>query len=214
MRRMVNENEISQIYMSDNIKAISSDILNKLKAGDIVLKNTNGQLHAYSVSFKKDDEGICLTYSDASVVETISYDYIGEQWVYNSTDITPLNVQSDWNENDNTKVSFIKNKPTIPHLYQYYFDGNDTANESIFINVISPNNFNNLDDLLDWLLNKDEYYYCGIYYEFGTSETNYNFSKIGLIDGAYAPLDIYSEQVGTQKWNISTLSSFRKNQLF
>lgn len=106
MRRMVNEKDIalmedlnnnnissmtiSQRYIVDNIKTISNDVLNKLKVGDIVLKNTNGQFHAYSVSFKKDDEGICLTYSDASVVETQSYDLVDGVWTYNSEDKTNL----------------------------------------------------------------------------------------------------------------------------
>lgn len=86
----INSQTISQLYIVDNIKAISGDILTKLKAGDIVLKNTNGQLHAYNVSFKKDGTGICLTYTDASVVETQSYDYTNGAWVYNSEDKTNL----------------------------------------------------------------------------------------------------------------------------
>ena len=38
------------------------------------------------VSYKKDDTGMCLTYADASVVETQSYDYTEGHWVYNSED--------------------------------------------------------------------------------------------------------------------------------
>lgn len=98
----VNSNTISQIYIVDNIKAISGDILTKLKAGDIVLKNTNGQLHAYNVSFKKDGTGICLTYTDASVVETQSYDYKNSAWVYNSEDKTNL---VNYSAGDNVNIT-------------------------------------------------------------------------------------------------------------
>lgn len=98
----INSNTISQVYIVDNIKAISGDILTKLKAGDIVLKNTNGQLHAYNVSFKKDGTGICLTYTDASVVETQSYDYTNGAWVYNSEDKTNL---VNYSAGDNVNIT-------------------------------------------------------------------------------------------------------------
>lgn len=98
----INSNTISQIYIVDNIKAISGDILSKLKAGDIVLKNTNGQLHAYNASFKKNGEGICLTYTDASVVETQSYDYTDGAWVYNSEDKVNL---VNYSAGDNVSIT-------------------------------------------------------------------------------------------------------------
>lgn len=78
----------------ENITSISGEILSNLKAGDVILKKTGEQYHSYRVSFKKDDEGICLTYTDASVVETVSYDLVGTTWTYNSTDVTPLGVVS------------------------------------------------------------------------------------------------------------------------
>jgi len=74
-----------------NITNIASDVLDELKAGDTVLKQTGNMVHAYNVSYKENGQGICLTYADASVVETVSYDYVGSEWVYNSTDVTPLN---------------------------------------------------------------------------------------------------------------------------
>ena len=98
----VNSQSISQLYIVNDIKAISGDILSKLKAGDIVLKNTNGQLHAYNVSFKKDGEGICLTYTDASVVETQSYDYTNGAWVYNSEDKTNI---INYSAGDNVSIN-------------------------------------------------------------------------------------------------------------
>ena len=73
-----------------SITTITTAQLNALKAGDVVIKNENGNKHTYVVSYKEDGVGICLTYTDASVAETVSYDYTDAQWVYNSTDITPL----------------------------------------------------------------------------------------------------------------------------
>lgn len=72
-----------------NIKNISSAIINKLDCGDIVLKKDSSGLHAYIVSFRN-ATGICLTYTDASVIETQSYDKVGQNWVYNSEDKSTL----------------------------------------------------------------------------------------------------------------------------
>lgn len=101
-----------------SIDHITSEDLSSLECGDIVCKEDATGKHSYIVSYKS-EEGICLTYVDATTSETVSYDYIGGQWVYNSTDITPLNAQSDWNEEDNTKVSFIKNKPIAVSKLSY-----------------------------------------------------------------------------------------------
>ena len=72
------------VYSVTDIKAIPQDVCNALKVGDIVNKGN----HSYRVSFKKSDEGMCLTYVDASRVETQSYDLIGDVWTYNSEDLT------------------------------------------------------------------------------------------------------------------------------
>ena len=72
-----------------SIDHITSEDLSSLECGDIVCKEDATGKHSYIVSYKS-EEGICLTYTDASVVETVSYDYTGGEWVYNSTDITPI----------------------------------------------------------------------------------------------------------------------------
>ena len=61
-----------------------------LEAGDVVIKTTTNQKHSYRVSYKEAGVGLCLTYSDASTVETVSYDYTNGHWVYNSTDTTTI----------------------------------------------------------------------------------------------------------------------------
>lgn len=69
-----------------NVKSLTDEQCNKLQCGDVVVKKTGEQEHAYVVTFKQDKTGMCLTYTDASVVETQSYDYVGGHWVYNSED--------------------------------------------------------------------------------------------------------------------------------
>ena len=77
---------------TDDITGLSSSVLSQLSCGDIVIKKTGKQKHAYRVSYKGEGvgEGLCLTYVDASCVETVSYDFTAEGWAYNSTDVTPL----------------------------------------------------------------------------------------------------------------------------
>ena len=64
----------------------NADIEN-LSCGDVVLKEDSSGKHAYLVSFKS-ATGLCLTYCDASCVETQSYDKVGTNWQYNSEDLT------------------------------------------------------------------------------------------------------------------------------
>lgn len=85
---------VQSVYEVANIKAVGDDILGKVKAGDIINKITGNQKHAYVVSYKENNTGICLTYTDASVVETQSYDYTAGHWVYNSEDKSELGASS------------------------------------------------------------------------------------------------------------------------
>lgn len=71
-----------------DITAIPKDVLDALLPGQAVVKITGKQRHTYIVSYKGEGngEGICLTYTDASLIETVSYDRTAEGWAYNSTD--------------------------------------------------------------------------------------------------------------------------------
>ncbi len=77
----------------DDITAISGRTLEDLQCGDLVVKETieDGKAlhHCYIVSHRQ-ATGMCLTYADASCVETVSYDKVDGVWTYNSTDITPI----------------------------------------------------------------------------------------------------------------------------
>ena len=72
-----------------NIKQLTNEQINMLRCGDWIVKKTGNQEHAYKVTFKS-PTGICLTYMDASVIETQSYDLVDGNWVYNSEDKTPV----------------------------------------------------------------------------------------------------------------------------
>ena len=73
-----------------DITKLTSDQCEALQCGGVVIKKTGNQKHRYVVSYKEDHVGMCLTYTDASVVETVSYDYTNKNWVYNSTDVTHI----------------------------------------------------------------------------------------------------------------------------
>ena len=81
---------IPRILEAKDITKLSLEQCRKLRCGDAVVKLTGNQNHRYFVSYKEEKVGMCLTYVDASVVETVSYDYTDGDWVYNSTDVTHI----------------------------------------------------------------------------------------------------------------------------
>lgn len=99
MRQMFSEKEIvklveellkNRVMKVENMAQLTDEQCGALKCGDVIVKRDASGDHAYHVSFQKDNVGLCITYVDASRVETVSYDYTEGHWVYNSTDITPL----------------------------------------------------------------------------------------------------------------------------
>ena len=74
-----------------DITDLTDEQLDALNVGDKLAKKTGTAEHLYTVTYKDaENGGICLTYMDASVVETVSYDHTESGWAYNSTDKTPL----------------------------------------------------------------------------------------------------------------------------
>lgn len=74
-----------------DITALTGDQLDALNVGDKVAKKTGTAQHLYVVSYKDaENGGLCLTYTDASTVETVSYDHTESGWAYNSTDKTNI----------------------------------------------------------------------------------------------------------------------------
>ena len=75
----------------EDITKLTNDQLDALDAGSIVAKITGTAKHLYIVSYKDaENGGLCLTYTDASTVETVSYDHGESGWTYNSTDVTHI----------------------------------------------------------------------------------------------------------------------------
>lgn len=74
-----------------DITALTAAQLDGLNVGDKVAKVTGSDKHIYVVSYKAETGGgLCLTYTDASTVETVSYDRTDDGWAYNSTDKTNI----------------------------------------------------------------------------------------------------------------------------
>lgn len=94
----IDTNDAKYLFTSDyqrvvvaDVKNIDGEILSQLQCGDVVIKHDESGEHAYVVSYRG-ETGICLTYADASCVETQSYDYVdGTGWVYNSQDLSFIN---------------------------------------------------------------------------------------------------------------------------
>ena len=87
MRKFVKKIEVKDITKMTDYE------INKLECGDLVVKITvEGQRelrHTYVVSYKENNQGICLSYSACGYLETVAYDFNAEtgHWVYNSTDV-------------------------------------------------------------------------------------------------------------------------------
>jgi len=83
-----------QRFEVTDINSIDGTILDALQCGDQVVKITGKYNHLYTVSYKGDGvgQGICLTYVAAGLIETVSYDYTENGWVYNSTDKCTINI--------------------------------------------------------------------------------------------------------------------------
>lgn len=86
----------------EDIEALTDEQLENLKAGDIVLKLTDGMKHTYIVTYKEDRVGLCLSYFDFGYSETVSYDYDSEFEAWTLNDVERLNIKQ---EIDNLKSS-------------------------------------------------------------------------------------------------------------
>lgn len=83
-------NAAAPIEVTD-ITKLTGEQLDGLEVGARVAKKTGTAKHLYVVSYKDaENGGLCLTYTDASTVETVSYDHSESGWAYNSTDKTHI----------------------------------------------------------------------------------------------------------------------------
>lgn len=142
-----------------DVKALTTAQCNSLRCGDIVTKEDSTGKHAYIVTYKKDDTGMCLTYADGSgYIETVSYDLTGDEWVYNSTDVFKggediaalqeiVDVTNDKiivNEITSTEYSIGASKPIIETMSGYTSSvtptDTDKAVNPIYIGVCKNGN--------------------------------------------------------------------------
>ena len=131
------------VINTDNITALSTETIEGLKAGDIVLKHTGNQIHAYKVTYKEEHQGICISYYNAGYSETVSYDYVDGAWVYNSTDTSRVKNYSAGNGISINDEGVITNtnpdKQLYLHTIRYYY-----SNFSIMLSFVcdAPNQLN------------------------------------------------------------------------
>lgn len=130
------------VINTDNITALSTETIEDLKAGDLVLKHTGNQIHAYKVTYKEEHQGICISYYDAGYTETVSYDYVDGAWVYNSTDVVTPTEYSAGNGisiENNTITNTKPDKQLYLHTIRYYY-----SNFSVMLSIIcdSPTRLN------------------------------------------------------------------------
>lgn len=74
----------------ESVEELTSAQCDALVCGQVVIKNENGNKHAYVVSYKEEGQGLCLTYADCENVETIAYDCVEGEWGFNSKDVTHI----------------------------------------------------------------------------------------------------------------------------
>ena len=79
---------VKRVVVTD-MENIRGEVLEALKAGDVVVKEDSTGAHSYLVSFRS-DTGICITYTDCENVETVAYDKIEGVWTFNSKDVTNI----------------------------------------------------------------------------------------------------------------------------
>ena len=88
-------NQPIELENTTDIEHLSDEFLDRLKAGDILTKQTGKQKHTYVVSYKEEKHGICITYVACGYMETISYDYTAGHWVFNSKDVIEVPSKSE-----------------------------------------------------------------------------------------------------------------------
>lgn len=89
-------NQPIELVSTDDIEHLSDSVLNELKCGDIITKQTGNMKHTYIVSYKEEKHGICLSYFACGYLETISYDYTNGHWVFNSKDVFYVGDMSEY----------------------------------------------------------------------------------------------------------------------
>lgn len=141
------------VINTDNITGLSTETIEELKAGDLVLKYTGNQIHAYKVTYKEEHQGICISYYAAGYSETVSYDYVDGAWVYNSTDVSEV-INYTAGNGISIEDGVITNTKPDGDLYEHNIELTSSgtyiskASLTIINNSSTPFDFNGL---INWL---------------------------------------------------------------
>ena len=121
-----------------NVKTLSNAQIDLLRCGDYLVKKDASGEHAYKVTFKS-DTGMCITYHDASVIETQSYDKIDGVWTYNSEDKTE-NLLDVATKTDIESGTLANAKPIYWHGIEVF---NNTYTDYVSCHILnnSPTKF-------------------------------------------------------------------------
>lgn len=220
------KNELTIVSTTTNIRTLTTADINKLKAGDIVLKEDETGKHAYVVSYKKDGTGICMTYTDATYVETISYDYnsVTKEWTYNSMDATEIQPKLTAGSNITIENNVISSTGSIAELYRHNFMIRSTTGVNIhYITIINnvstaftkttlrdylySNGYTSRDRALQCTgrtMNTDmktDYFDIGIYVE--TEDGNPKGVSTGFSISSLDPLEITFSNADTTVYQVS-----------
>lgn len=142
------QGEVTQADLADkvkfievsNITALTDAQIDGLKVGDVVQKITGSMKHCYTVTYKQEHHGICLSYFDCGYLETISYDYTEGHWVFNSKDV--CEVQG------NIKLgTYILSGETLKWVEEFPSDYSGTAysfgDDGLYIENYADGSFEN-----------------------------------------------------------------------
>lgn len=124
-----------------DVKALSNSQIDLLRCGDWLVKKDASGEHPYQVTFKKEGVGMCLTYHDASVIETQSYDWNNslKKWVYNSEDKTPNLLDAQTEDDVEGIVEDLVEGGTLDNAKPIYFHGLDiySINNSVQCHILN-----------------------------------------------------------------------------
>ena len=100
------------VVETTDIEHLRDEQIDQLRCGDYLVKKTGNMKHAYKVTYKEDKHGICLSYFACGYSETISYDYVGGHWVFNSKDVSLTNNMEEIVDGDGHN-RFIEGSVTL-----------------------------------------------------------------------------------------------------
>lgn len=129
--RTLTKRDLPAFLTVPDITALTSEQIEQLNAGDIVIKETGSKKHTYMVSYRKSDE-MYLTYVDHENVEEVYYEKSNSTWAYIQTDNTNISGKQDQltaGNNIQIENNVISVTDTIPQWEVVQPDNNESQGE-------------------------------------------------------------------------------------